>query len=187
MTPHRAYTAEGKAYMLSEMVQLDGECREALDEWYMQVCTVGLTRQFKCCCGRNSVTQLGVWLDRKGKRRAAEGIKGRQLRLVSPWEVSIGCPALITSLAGRKLVKQVLAMAIKLLKTFLGKYVERCGEVVEIHTNVGESMEYIAKDCYPKGLDRQSYKESIEIHRYLEGTGEEGFEMSRELKAYFIY
>ena len=78
----------------------------------------------------------------EGKRRAAEGIKGRQLRLVSPWEVSIGCPALITSLAGWKLVKQVLAMAIKLLKTFLGKYVERCGEVVEIHTNVGEFVEY---------------------------------------------
>ena len=171
MTPHRAYTAEGKAYMLSEMVQLDGECREALDEWYMQVCTVGLTRQFKCCCGRNSVTQLGVWLDRKGGRRAAEGIKGRQLMLVSPWEVSIGCSALIASLAGRELVKQVLAMAIKLLKTFLDKYVERCGEVVEIHTNVGKFVEYIAKDCYPKGLNRQSYKESIEIHRYLGGTG----------------
>ena len=74
-----------------------------------------------------------MWLDRKGKRRAAEGIEGRQLRLVSPWEVSIGCPALITSLAGWKLV---------------------------------------------------SYKESIEIHRYLEGTGGKGFEMSRELKAY---
>ena len=101
--------------------------------------------------------------------------------------MSIGCPALITSLAWRELVKQVLAMAIKLLKTFLGKYVERCGEVVEMHTNVGEFVEYIAKDCNSKGLNRQSYKESIEIHRYLEGTGGEGFEMSRELKAYFIY
>ena len=112
-----------------------------------------------------------MWLDRKGKRRAAVGIRGKQLRLVSPWEVSIGCSALIASLAGRELVKQVLAMAIKLLKPFLDKYVERCGEVVEIRTNVGEFVEYIAKDCYPKGLNRQSYKESPEIHRYMEGTG----------------
>ena len=131
--PHRAYTAEGKPYMLSEMVELDGECKESLNEWYMHVCTEGLTRQFKCCNGSNSVTKLGVWLDRKGRRRAAKGIKGRQLRLVSPWEVSVGCPALIASLAGRRPMIQVLAMAIKLIRTCLEKYIDRCGEVVEVH------------------------------------------------------
>ena len=30
---------------------------------------------------------------------------------------------------------QVVAMAIELLKDFLGKYVERCGKVVEVRSN----------------------------------------------------
>ena len=187
MIPHRAYTAKGKPYMVSKMVQMDRECKESLNEWYMQVCRVGLTRQFKCCNGTNSVTKLGVWLDRKGGRRAAKGVKGRQLRLVAPWETSVGCPASIRSLAGRDPMLQVLAMAIKLLRDCLEKYVNRCGEVVEVHTNVGRLVRYIAKDCYPKGLNREGYIDSIRIHRCLEGTGEEDAEDSRDLKAYYIY
>ena len=61
---------------------------------------------------------------------------------------------------------QVVAMAIKQLKDFLGKYVERCGEVVEVQTNKGELATFIAKDCCPNGLNRQCYIESVEIHRY---------------------
>ena len=80
-----------------------------------------------------------------------------------------------------------MAMGIRLLKNFFGKYVERCGEVVEVHTNVGEFATYIAKDCYPKGLNRKCYIGSVEIHRYLEGTRGEGIDMSRELKAFYIY
>ena len=187
MIPYRVYTTEGRPYMLSEMVQLDGECKESLNEWYMHVCTEGLTRQFKCCSGTNSVTRLEVWLDRKGRRRATKGREGRQLRLISPWEMSIGCPAQIRSMAGQRPMTQIVAMGIRLLKRFLGKYVKRCGEVVEIHTNVGEFATYITKDCYPRGLDRQCYKDSIEIHRCMEEAGGVGMRMSRELKAYYIY
>ena len=62
-------------------------------------------------------------------------------------------------------------MAIKLLKTFLEMFVDRCGEVIEISTNVGEFAEFITKDCYPKGLNRESFIESVAIHRMLEGVG----------------
>ena len=81
---------------------------------------------------------------------------------------------------------QVLAMAIKLLNDFLGKYVERCGEVVEAHRNIGEFATYSAKDCYPKGLNRQCYIDSFEFHRCLEGTRETGIDQPRELPASYI-
>ena len=63
---------------------------------------------------------------------------------------------------------QVVAMARKQLKGFLGKYVERCGEVVEVQTNKGELATFIAKDCCPNGLNRMCYIDSVEIHRYSE-------------------
>ena len=78
-------------------------------------------------------------------------------------------------------------MAIKLLCNFLNRNVERCGEVVEVLTNVGESESYTTKDRYPKGLDRQSYKESIAIHRSFGKAEKDRGETSQDLKAYFIY
>ena len=78
-------------------------------------------------------------------------------------------------------------MAIKLLRRFLDRNVERCGEVVEVITNVGEFATYIMKDCYPKGLERQSYVDSIAIHRRLEEGGEEQVQYPRDLKSYLIY
>ena len=87
-----------------------------------------------------------MWLDRKGGRRA------------------------VKSLAQRKPLTQVVAMARKQLKGFSGKYVERCGEVVEVQTNKGELATFIAKDCCHYGLIRLCYLDSVEIHRYSEGS-----------------
>ena len=70
-------------------------------------------------------------------------------------------------------------MAIKLLKKFLEEFVERCGEVIEIRTNVGDFEEYLTKNCYPKGLSRDSYIESVAIQRILEGLGGESGEEPR--------
>ena len=81
---------------------------------------------------------------------------------------------------------RVVAMAIKLLGRFLDKNVERCGEVEEVLKNVKEFATNIMKDCYPKGLERQSHVESIAIHRRLEGE-EDQVQFPRELKSYFIY
>ena len=82
---------------------------------------------------------------------------------------------------------RLVAMAIKLLRGFLENNVERCGEVVEVLTTVGEFATYSTEDWYPKGLERQSYIESIPIHRKLEKAGEECGEIPQALKAYFIY
>ena len=78
-------------------------------------------------------------------------------------------------------------MAIKLLKKLLEDYGSKCGDVIEIRTNVGEFAIYIQKLCYPKGLNRQSFADSITIHRLLE-RNEGGKELgARELKSYFVY
>ena len=180
MVPHGGYTATGRPCVASAMVRLDGDCKAALDEWYMRVCTHGLMKQFKCCRGTSSVTRLGMWMDRKcGRGLAKGGVKkvggSRMVRLVTPWRTYEGCPASMVSLAGRRVMAQVMATSIKLLREFLGDYVERCGDVVEIRTNIGEFATYIAKDCFPRGLDRQCFRESVAIHRRLQGTdGERG-------------
>ena len=124
---------------------------------------------------------------RAARRKGALKDERRMVRLTSPWGTIKGCPADITALAGRRPMARVVAMAIKLLKGFLEKYLERCGEVVEVLTNVGEFVTYITKNCYPKGLERQSYIESIAIHRNLEKAEGEGGQKPRELKAYYIY
>ena len=64
---------------------------------------------------------------------------------------------------------------------------DRCGEVIEIKTNIGEFAQFIAKDCYPKGLDRESYVNSVAIQRMLDKTGGEGGEEPRHLKSFYIY
>ena len=147
MNPYRGFTAAGRPYILSATVKLNGECIASLDEWYMRVCTHGLLRQFKSCRGTNSVTQIGMWWDRRGRRSSKGGRKKgkepRSIRLVTPWGGSKGYPSSLLSLAGRRPMAQVVAMSIKLLRKFLGDYVERCGNIVEIRTNVGEFATYI--------------------------------------------
>ena len=87
----------------------------------------------------------------------------------------------------QKPIAQFVAMAIKLLKKFLEEFVERCGVVIVIRTNVGEFSNYILKDCYPKGLDRESFIESVAINRRLDREGEDCAEEPRHLKTNFIY
>ena len=76
-----------------------------------------------------------------------------------------GKPSTLTALQGKKPMAQVVAMAIKLLLKFLEEFVEKCGAVIEIRTNVGDFCNYISKDCYPKGLNRESFIESVAINR----------------------
>ena len=65
---------------------------------------------------------------------------------------------------------QKVAMAIRLHKQFLEGYKDKCGDTIEVRTNLGEFATYITKNCYPIGLNRQCYMESIAIHRLLERT-----------------
>ena len=109
------------------------------------------------------------------------------VRLKTPWGITKGCPATMTTLADRRPMARVVAMAIKLLRGFLEENAEKCGEVVEVITNVGEFATYITKNCYPKGLNRQCYVDSIAIHRILEQAGKRGGHATQDLKSYFIY
>ena len=81
---------------------------------------------------------------------------------------------------------QRVAMAVELLKEFLEAYGGRCGDIIEIRTNLGEFATYISKNCYPKGLDRERYIASIEIHRLLERMEGERELTPRVLKSIFI-
>ena len=56
---------------------------------------------------------------------------------------------------GRGKMLQVLAGAIKLLHQFLEGFVEECGEVIEVRTNVTRFEKYIWKHWRPKGLNRK--------------------------------
>ena len=136
---------------------------------------------------------LGMWMARGKSTVATNGTavvntsKARTIQLVSPWVVATGEPSSLKSLKGKRPMAQVVAMAIKLLKKLLEDYGGNCGEVIEIRTNVGEFATYIQKQCYPKGLNRQSFADSIAIHRLLE-RNEGGKELgARELKSYFVY
>ena len=102
-------------------------------------------------------------MDRRGRKHVLDtevegGVerKVKKIRLISPWKRYEGKPTTLMAQNGKMLVTQLVAMAIKLLNKFLEEFVERCGEVIEIRINVGEFGEYLTKDCYPKGLNRDS-------------------------------
>ena len=192
LNEYRGFNSEGKPIIRKGTAQLNGECRESLDEWYYRMCTHGLEKKFNCCRGSRRDTVIGIWMIRGRRRqRKREGEmdqrKGKAIvRLESPWCTTEGSPAARTGLAGKGKVAQQVATAITLLMEFLENYAERCGEVVEVRTNLGRFATYITKECYPKGLNRQSYLDSIAIHRSLERTKGERELAPRELKAFFI-
>ena len=60
-----------------------------------------------------------------------------------------------------------------------------------IKTNIGAFATYIAKDCYPSGMERSGYKMSVEVERLLlkPDKGNEGVNRMmhlRQLRAMFI-
>ena len=82
-------------------------------------------------------------------------------------------------------------MAIKLLLGLLREHASECEDIITIKTNIGAFARYVKKDCYPGGLPRRCYLNSIEIHRLLatpaEGSdGENRMMHPRQLKAWYI-
>ena len=67
LNAYRSYTPDGKPYIKSVKVALGGESKNALDEWYMRICTHGLIRKVRGFRGSHSVTRLGVWWNRKNR------------------------------------------------------------------------------------------------------------------------
>ena len=84
-----------------------------------------------------------------------------------------------------------MEVAITLLLEFLKKYVKQCGDLILVKTNIGAFSRYIKKDCYPSGLCRNSYRNSVEIHRLLAVPTTDAEEDKRaihprQLKGWFI-
>ena len=157
----------------------------------MRINTCSLEKRFYCCKGSHSITVIGMWDRRlKSKTKWRHHKEGRSparkvVCLASPWgdmsdRLAGSCRP------GRARAARIMGVGIALLLRFLEAHVDRCGEVIEIRTNISAFERYIRKRCFPKGLGRESYVKSVAIHRYLVRTGE-GRELApRELKAFFI-
>ena len=84
--------------------------------------------------------------------------------------------------------QQRVALAISLILKLLENHASECGDIIVVHTNMGAFARYIEKDCYPSGLRRRQYIESILIHRLLckpqaGSDGENRMMHPRQLKA----
>ena len=180
-------TWEGKPKVLAAPICLNDDCKKSLSEWYERLTVVGLEKVFYTCKGRNSSTLLKLWVTRRGKgwKRATSG-KEKSLRLVSPWgeltaKVEVGAnPAQSTMV-------KVMKLGIQLLHRCLAQHVMDCGEIVEVRSNIGRFVTYVSKECYPRGLDRDSYILSVAIQRLLERDYSDDTSRPRELKAYYIF
>ena len=87
--------------------------------------------------------------------------------------------------------QQRVTKGINLLLNFLGDHAADCGDVIVVKTNVAAFAKYIRKDCYPAGLRRQQYKDSLEIHRLLatperDADGENRMMHPRQIKAWLV-
>ena len=191
-------TVDGKPELLEAMVELNEDAKDSLTEWYTRLTVFGLERNFYTCKGRNSVTVLELWWKRtrsrtrrefwkSGAKGDATGNKGKaDVLLISPFGKFTKTIDL-TDRVGRALMLEVLAGGIKLLHQFFEEFIDECGEIVEVRTNVARFEKYIRKHCYPKRLKRKSYVRSVAIQRLLQGREEGKKHLTRELKAFYIY
>ena len=163
-------------------------------EWYERINTCGIYKKFYPCTGRHKTTTLGLWNWRMYSQEQGKKKAEKLLRLVTPWgtrrlKASKPIDTVCTHLRYER-----VAQGITLLLEFLQDHAEKCGDVIVIKTNVGAFATYIAKDCYPKTLQRQSYLDSVKIHRLLRkpdlGAETEAVENRmmhpRQLKAWFV-
>ena len=200
---YKTYTPEGKVRYRKAQVELGYDGAAALMEWYERINTCGIYKKFYTCNGDHSTTSLSLWSTRnlqekasgKGSTKGGRKLKGKKLlELVTPWGSQVKTTKHLKSLMGREQSRQRVGMAIILLLEFLREHANQCGDMITIKTNVGAFARYIQKDCYPSGLQRQSYVHSVEIHRLLskpaKGVDEESRESRmihpRQLKAWFI-
>ena len=133
-------TWEGKPKLLKAQVTLNEDCKRSLSEWYDQITVVGLEKIFYTCKGRNRITGIELWTSRRGKgRKKKKGLKRKaKLRLLSPWGemtrfVDYGEDG---ELVPRRNMSLVVAAGIDLLLQFLTQHIQRCGDIVEVKSNI---------------------------------------------------
>ena len=106
--------------------------------------------------------------DAKISTKGASTLKGsKNLVLRSQWGTTRKSIFEFAGLQGIAWSKRTLALSIKLLLEFLRCYAQDCHDIIVLKTNVGAFARHIAKDCYPGGLARASYVQSMEIQRIL--------------------
>ena len=204
---YREFTSKGKMRYRQAKVELGYDAASSLMEWYERINMCGIYKKFYTCCGSHWTTTVVLWCGRSFQtgadgRLSSKGVRkvkgSKNLVLKSRWGRTTESIAEFTELQGKDWSKRTLALAIKLLLGFLQGYAQDCGDIIVLKTNIGAFARYIAKDCYPGGLSRSSYVQSVEIHRLLsmpdrEENGENRRENCetrmmhpRQLKAWYI-
>ena len=90
-------------------------------------------------------------------------------------------------LVSRRKMSLVAAAKIDLLLQFLTQHIQRCGDIVQLKSNIARFIYYMTKHCYRKGLGRTSCTKSHTIQRQLERREiSEGLTL-RQLKVYYVY
>ena len=101
------------------------------------------------------------------------------------------------NLKGLYPVTQKVAVRVYLLLEMLQQHDGECDDIILIKTNVGSFVRYVTKDCYPRGLAREHYLNSLQIQRLLSKpdtkrngkdpeTAENRMMHPRQLKAWFV-
>ena len=119
------------------------------------------------------------------------------MQLITPWGTQKKYIKDLPSLKGLYPAAQKVAVGICLLLEMLNQHGGECDDIILIKTNVGAFAQYITKDCYPKGLAREHYLNSLQIQRLLSKpdtkSNEEDLENAeirmmhpRKLKAWFV-
>ena len=137
------------------------------------------------------MTTLGLWRGKHPNRPQHRTKVERYVKLVTPWGTSKGKPDQSSSTLGMKPSHQQVALGITLLLGCLEEHVVECGDMIVIKTNVPAFERCISKDCYPAGLRRQHYLDSVKIHRLLakpdkNTDGENRMMHPRQIKAWFV-
>ena len=148
-------------------------------EWYERINVCGIYKKFIPCNGNHKTTTLGLWTGKNTHKPQNKAKPERYLKLVTPWGTNKGVLNRLAYMLGMRPDHQKVALGITLLLGCLEKHVEECSEIIIIKTNVSALERYISKDCYPAGLRRQSYLDSIKLHRLLATQAKDGEEGNR--------
>ena len=201
LSSYREYDSNGKLRYRKAQAKLNSDARYSIMEWYTRINTCGIYKKFYTCLGAHATTKVGLWCGRATKRcwdgkKSSKGWRSipgtKEIKIVSTWgEDSSNLNSGLQECEGMTLGQQRVALAISLILKLLGNHASECGDIIVIHTNIGALARYIEKDCYPGGLRRRQYLESILIHRLLckpqaGSTGENRMMHPRQLKSCFI-
>ena len=191
LSAYKEYTPEGKHCYRKAQAELGVDAAASMMEWYERINVCGIYKKFITCNGNHKTTTLGLWTGKNTHKPQYKAKRERYLRLVTPWGMKESTLDRLANTSGMRPGHQKVALGITLLLSCLEEHVGDCGDVIEVKTNVAAFERYISKDCYPAGLRRKSYVDSIKLHRLLtepdkDGKGGNRLMHPRQLKSWFV-